>query len=64
MLPVLAAILRRRMHPVGLSWRMDETYIKLAGQWKGSVALPVDKRVLGRKGCQFFKRDGFVLTIP
>ena len=29
----------------------------------GSVALPVDKRVWGRNGCQFFKRDGFVLTI-
>jgi hypothetical protein len=30
---------------------------------EGSVALPVDKRVWGRNGCQFFKRDGFVLTI-
>lgn len=28
MLPVLAAALRRRKCPVGLSWRMDETYIK------------------------------------
>ena len=34
MLPVLAAVCRRRKHPVGLSWRMDETYVKLAGQWK------------------------------
>jgi hypothetical protein len=32
-LPVLAAVFRRRK-PVGLSWRMDETYIKVAGQWK------------------------------
>jgi len=24
----------RRKHPVGKSWRMDETYIKVAGEWK------------------------------
>ncbi len=34
MLPVLAAALRQRKRPVGLSWRMDETYIKVRGQWK------------------------------
>ncbi|OYY32478.1 MULTISPECIES: IS6 family transposase [unclassified Polaromonas] len=34
MLPVLAAVFRRRKRPVGLSWRMDETYIKVAGQRK------------------------------
>lgn len=34
MLPVLAAVFRRRKRPVGLSWRMDETYIKVAGHWK------------------------------
>jgi len=33
-LPVLAAVFRRRKRPVGSSWRMDETYIKMAGQWK------------------------------
>lgn len=33
-LPVLAAVLRRRKRPVGRSWRMDEAYIKVAGQWK------------------------------
>jgi putative transposase len=33
-LQVLATVLRRRKRPVGKSWRMDETYIKLAGQWK------------------------------
>jgi putative transposase len=32
MLPVLAAAFRRRKRPVGSSWRMDETYIKVAGQ--------------------------------
>ena len=34
MLPVLAAAFRRRKRPVGLSWRMDETYVKIGGQWK------------------------------
>ena len=34
MLPVLAAVFRRRKRPVGRSWRMDETYIKVSGQWK------------------------------
>jgi putative transposase len=34
MLPVLTAMFRQRKRPVGRSWRMDETYIKVAGQWK------------------------------
>jgi putative transposase len=34
MLPVLAAAFRRRKRPVGRSWRMDETYVKINGQWK------------------------------
>jgi transposase-like protein len=34
MLPVLAAVFRRRKRPVGKSWRMDETYIKVNGCWK------------------------------
>src|SRR5450755_878541 len=33
-LTMLAAVLRRRKRPVGTSWRMDETYILVAGQWK------------------------------
>ena len=33
-LPVLAAVFRRRKRPVGRSWRMDETYIKVSGQWR------------------------------
>ena len=33
-LPVLAAVFRRRKRPVGTSWRFDETYIKVAGEWK------------------------------
>ena len=34
MLPVLAAAFRRRKRPVGKSWRMDETYVTVGGQWK------------------------------
>jgi putative transposase len=34
MLPVLAATLHRRKRPVGSNWRMDETYVKVAGKWK------------------------------
>jgi putative transposase len=33
-LPVLAAVFQRRKRSVGLSWRMDETYIKMDSQWK------------------------------
>ena len=33
-LPVLAAVFRRRKRPVSTSWRMDEIDIKVAGQWK------------------------------
>ena len=31
LLPFLTAVCRRRKLPVGKSWRMDETYIKVAG---------------------------------
>jgi len=34
MLPVLVTVCRRRKRPVGKSWRIDETYIKVAGPWK------------------------------
>ena len=34
MLPVLAAVCRQRKRPVSRSWRMDETYVKVGGQWK------------------------------
>jgi transposase-like protein len=33
-LPVLTAVFHPQKRPVGLSWRVDETYIKVAGQWK------------------------------
>jgi putative transposase len=34
LLPVLEKAFRRRKRPVGKSWRMDETYVKVKGQWK------------------------------
>jgi len=33
MLPILAAAMRRRKRCVGSNWRMDETYVKVGGQW-------------------------------
>ena len=33
-LPVLAKVFRRRKLPVGPSWRVDETYVWVGGQWK------------------------------
>jgi hypothetical protein len=33
-LPIPAAMARRRERPIGMSWRMDETSIKVAGEWK------------------------------
>jgi transposase-like protein len=32
--PILVKVFRGRKRPVGKSWRMDETYIKVRGQWK------------------------------
>lgn len=34
LLPLLEKTFRRHKRPVGKSWRMDETYIKVNGQWK------------------------------
>ena len=34
MLPMLAKVFRSRKRDVGRSWRMDETYIKVNGDWK------------------------------
>ncbi len=33
-LPVLAAVFRRRRRLAGSSWRMDETYVQVGGHWK------------------------------
>jgi putative transposase len=32
--PLLEAAFHRRKRPVWLSWRMDETYIKVRGHWR------------------------------
>lgn len=37
-LPVLAAVFRRRKRPVGSSGRCAETYVKVGGQWNISTA--------------------------
>ena len=34
MLPVLAAVCHRRKLPGDCSWQMEETYVKVGGQWK------------------------------
>jgi putative transposase len=34
LLPVLEKEFRRRKRPVGRSWRMDETYIHIKGEWR------------------------------
>jgi len=33
-LPVLAAVFRRRKRVLGRSWRFDETCLKVSGEWK------------------------------
>jgi putative transposase len=43
--PILAAVFRRQKRPVGSSWRTDETYIKVGGEWKYLY------RAVDRAGC-------------
>ena len=31
--PEFAKVFRRRQQPVGRSWRMDETYVRIRGKW-------------------------------
>lgn len=42
LLPVFEKAFRRRKRPVGKSWRMDETYIRVKGEW-GYLYRAVDK---------------------
>jgi putative transposase len=42
LLPVSEKTFRRRKHPVGKSWRVDETYVKVKGQWE-FLSRAVDK---------------------
>ncbi|MCP5244231.1 MAG: IS6 family transposase [Burkholderiales bacterium] len=51
-LPLLEKIFRKYKRPVGGSWRMDETYIKVKGAWKYLY------RAVDRDG----KTIGFLLT--
>jgi putative transposase len=34
LLPLFEKAFRRHKRPVGTSWRTDETYLKVRGQWK------------------------------
>jgi putative transposase len=34
LVPLFEEAFRRHKRPVGMSWRMDETYVKVRGQWK------------------------------
>jgi putative transposase len=34
LLPVFEKAFRKRKRPVGKIWRVDETYVKVKGQWK------------------------------
>jgi transposase-like protein len=33
-LPTLAKLFRRHKHGVGSSWRVDETYVRVGGEWR------------------------------
>ena len=41
--PLLEEAFHRRKRPVWVSWRMDETYMKVKGQWR-SLSRAVDKQ--------------------
>jgi len=42
LVPLLEKTFRKHKHPTGKSWRMDETYIKVKGQWR-YLSRAVDK---------------------
>jgi putative transposase len=39
LVPLFEKTFRKHKRAVGKSWRMNETYIKVKGEWKGSVAI-------------------------
>ncbi|KVP43955.1 transposase [Burkholderia ubonensis] len=50
LLPVLEKAFHQRKRPVGKSWRMDETYIKVNGAWKYSIG-PSTRRATPSISC-------------
>ena len=74
MMPALAAVFRQRKRPVGSSWRMGKTHIKISGEWKymyravGRVGHTIDflvraKRDLAAARC-FFERAIDLYGVP
>ena len=58
-LPVMAAVFRRRKLPVGPSWRVDETYVRVGGQWNAattSMPEPATVALLGLAAVGAFAR--------
>ena len=53
--PQLDQSFRKRKKPVGSSWRMDETYIKVNGKWV-YLYRAVDKEVLPQKSHLLLKK--------
>jgi len=52
--PLLEAKFRARKRPVGSSWRLDETYVKVKGVWKYPAVLNANESrfsIAGRAGC-------------
>jgi putative transposase len=39
LVPLFETAFCKHKHPVGKSWRMDETYIKVSGEWNTCTAL-------------------------
>jgi transposase-like protein len=58
-LRVLAAAFLRRKRNLGTRWRMDETYIKVAGQWK-YLCRAVDKGGANTASIESVKADACV----
>jgi len=73
-LPVLAKVFRSGKRPVGRSWRMDETYIRVGGQWKylyravDKAGQTVDFLLTAKRDCaatrRFFERAIDLHDVP
>jgi len=67
LLPILEKASRRSKRKVGRSWRMDETYIKVRGEWKylyGSVATFRHGRRCARHSSGLAVKQGGVQVVP